>query len=61
MSLLSTLEDVSAFKYEEQQQETSESHDTPKVPRTKSLEDLGIEVRQGSAVVGETSDSSLAF
>lgn len=49
MSLLSTLEDISAFQYEEEQQETSESHNTPKVPRTKSLEDLGIEVGQGSA------------
>lgn len=49
MSLLSTLEDISAFQYEEEQQETSESHNTPKVPRTKSLEDLGIEVRPGSA------------
>lgn len=62
MSLLSTLEDISAFQYEEEQQETSESHNTPKVPRTKSLEDLGIEVRPGSACrCGKAFGSSLAF
>lgn len=49
MSLLSNLEDVSAFQYEEEQQETSGSLNTPKLPRTTSLEDLGIEVRQGWA------------
>lgn len=48
MSLLSTLDDdITAFQCEEQQQETKESNSAPKVPRTNSLEDLGIKVLQG--------------
>lgn len=47
MSLLSTLDDIADFRYEEEQQEAKESNDTPKVPRTNSLEDLGIKVVQG--------------
>lgn len=46
MSLLSTLDDITAFQCEEQQQEAKESNNTPKVPRTNSLEDLGIKVLQ---------------
>lgn len=44
MSLLSTLDDITEFRYEEEQQEAKESNNTPKVPRTNSLEDLGIKV-----------------
>lgn len=47
MSLLSTLDDMTDFRYEEEQQEAKESNNTPKVPRTNSLEDLGIKVLQG--------------
>lgn len=44
MSLLSTLDDIADFRYEEEQQESKESNNAPKVPRTNSLEDLGIKV-----------------
>lgn len=47
MSLLSTLDDIADFRYEEEQQEAKESNNTPKVPRTNSLEELGIKVVQG--------------
>lgn len=46
MSLLSTLDDITDIRYEEEHQEAKESNNTPKVPRTNSLEDLGIKVLQ---------------
>ncbi|CAF92300.1 unnamed protein product, partial [Tetraodon nigroviridis] len=48
MSLLSTLDDITDFRYEEEQQESKESNNAPKLPRTNSLEDLGIKVPQGN-------------
>lgn len=42
MSLLSTLDEITDLQYEEEQQEAKESSNTPQVPRTNSLEDLGI-------------------
>lgn len=47
MSLLSTLDEITDLQYEEEQQEAKESSNTPQVPRTNSLEDLGIKVLQG--------------
>lgn len=50
MSLLSTSDDVAAFPDEEEHPEASERLNAPKVPRTNSLEDLGIKVTSGFAV-----------
>lgn len=47
MSLLSTLDEITDLQYEEEQQEAKERSNTPQVPRTNSLEDLGIKVLQG--------------
>lgn len=47
MSLLSTLDEITDLQYEEEQQEAKESSNIPQVPRTNSLEDLGIKVLQG--------------
>lgn len=46
MSLLSTLNDISDFQPEmEEKEEGKQNEDAPKLPRTNSLEDLGIKVR----------------
>uniref|UniRef100_A0A3Q0SIS1 SKI2 subunit of superkiller complex n=1 Tax=Amphilophus citrinellus TaxID=61819 RepID=A0A3Q0SIS1_AMPCI len=43
MSLLSTVEDITGLQLEaEEKEEVKESEDAPKLPRTNSLEDLGI-------------------
>lgn len=43
MSLLSTVEGISGLQLEEKEKD-KESEDAPKLPRTNSLEDLGIKV-----------------
>lgn len=50
VNLMSLLDDITAFRYDEEQQEVKESNNTPQVPRTNSLEDLGIKVLQGLLV-----------
>lgn len=46
MSLLSTVEGITGLRPEAEEKEVSkESEDAPKLPRTNSLEDLGIKVR----------------
>lgn len=45
MSLLSTVEGISGLQLEaEEKEKDKESEDAPKLPRTNSLEDLGIKV-----------------
>lgn len=45
MSLLSTLDGISDLQSEaEEKEEDKESEEAPKLPRTNSLEDLGIKV-----------------
>lgn len=47
MSLLSTLDDITDFEPEgEEKEEGKERQEAPKLPRTNSLEDLGIKVLQ---------------
>lgn len=47
MSLLSTLDDITDFQPEvEEKEESKGSEEAPKLPRTNSLEDLGIKVLQ---------------
>lgn len=47
MSLLSTLDDVTDLQPEaEEKEEGKGSEEAPKLPRTNSLEDLGIKVLQ---------------
>lgn len=47
MSLLSTLDGISDLQPEtDEKEEDEEKEEAPKLPRTNSLEDLGIKVQQ---------------
>ncbi|KAF7662120.1 hypothetical protein LDENG_00245760 [Lucifuga dentata] len=57
MSLLSTFDDITDLQLDEEEKEKSqEREEAPKLPRTNSLEDLGVMVMQDAVSSSSTSD-----